>query len=98
MRRYQDVPVLQSKQGKHYRATVVYPNVPASEADYYVITTGGDRYDTLAQQFYNDHTLWWIIAAANNSERASLFVQPGIQLRIPGNVEDIINSFREINR
>lgn len=98
MRRYQDVPVLQSTQGKHYRTTVVYPNVPPSEEDYYVISTGGDRYDTLAQQFYSDYTLWWIIAAANNSERASLFVEPGIQLRIPGNVENIINSFREINR
>lgn len=98
MRRYQDVPVLQSKLGKQYRATVTYPNVPPSEEDYYVITTGGDRYDTLAQQFYNDYTLWWIIAAANNSQRASLFVQPGIQIRIPGNVEDIINSFRQINR
>lgn len=98
MIRYQDIPVTQSKQGKSYRETVIYPAVPNSEADYYIITTGGDRYDTLAQQFYGDTTLWWIIAAANNSERGSLFVEPGIQLRVPGNVEDIINSFRELNK
>ena len=72
--------------------------MPLSGNDYYVITTAGDRYDTLAQQFYNDYSLWWIIAAANNSERASLVVQPGIQLRIPTDIENIISNFNSTNR
>lgn len=98
MKRYQDIRTQTSAEGKTYRTTVTYPEAPLSELDYYVITTGGDRYDTLAQQFYNDHTLWWIIASANNSERASLFVKPGVQLRIPGDVDNILNAFRELNK
>ncbi len=76
----------------------MYPDTPISEGDYYIITTAGDRYDTLANQFYNDHTLWWVIAAANNSQRASLIVEPGIQLRIPGNIDTILNNFDIANR
>ena len=98
MNRYQNIPELKSPSGKIYRKNVIYPEVPLNQNDYYVITTAGDRYDTLAQQFYNDYSLWWIIAAANNSERASLVVQPGIQLRIPTDIENIINNFNNTNR
>jgi hypothetical protein len=98
MRRYENIRILQSPEGKQYRTTTVYPDAPISENDYYVITTVGDRYDTLADQFYNDHTLWWVIASANNSQRASLIVEPGIQLRIPGNIDTILNNYNTINK
>ena len=98
MKRYENIPVLTSTEGKQYRTTTVYPDTPISENDYYVITTAGDRYDTLAQQFYNDYTLWWIIAAANNSQRASLMVEAGIQLRIPTDVDTIISNYNKANR
>ena len=98
MKRYENIKVLQSAEGKQYTTTVAYPDAPISENDYYIITTAGDRYDTLADQFYKDHTLWWVIASANNSERASLIVEPGIQLRIPGNIDTIINDFNTINK
>ncbi len=98
MKRYENIKLEQSPEGKQYRTTTIYPEAPTSESDYYVITVGGDRYDILADQFYGDHTLWWIIASANSSERASLFVKPGIQLRIPGDVDSIVNAFRELNK
>lgn len=98
MKRYENIPILASTEGKQYRATTVYPDTPISENDYYVITTAGDRYDTLAEQFYNDHTLWWIIAAANNSQRASLMVESGIQLRIPTDIDTIISNYNRVNR
>ena len=97
MKRYENIKTLQSVEGKQYKTTTVYPDTPISENDYYIITTAGDRYDTLANQFYNDYTLWWVIAAANNSERASLIVEPGIQLRIPGNINTILNNFDTAN-
>lgn len=97
MKRYENIKTLQSVEGKQYKTTTVYPDTPISENDYYTITTVGDRYDTLANQFYNDYTLWWVIAAANNSERASLIVEPGIQLRIPGNIDTILNNFDTAN-
>ena len=81
-----------------YVANVIYPEIPLSEEDYYVISTGGDRYDTLAQEFYSDNSLWWIIASANNSERASLIVQPGVQLRIPADKDRILQLYNQVNR
>jgi hypothetical protein len=98
MKRYDNIKVVQSPEGKQYRTTTIYPETPISENDYYIITTAGDRYDNLADQFYSDHTLWWVIASANNSERASLIVEPGIQLRIPGNIDTIINNYNKINK
>ena len=98
MKRYEDIRILQSPEGKQYRTTTIYPETPISDNDYYIITTAGDRYDNLADQFYNDYTLWWVIASANNSQRASLLVEPGIQLRIPGNIDTIINNYNSINR
>jgi hypothetical protein len=98
MKRYENIKVLQSPEGKQYRTTTIYPETPISENDYYIITTAGDRYDTLADQFYSDHTLWWVIASANNSQRASLIVEPGIQIRIPGNIDTIINNYNKINK
>jgi hypothetical protein len=97
MKRYEYIKTLQFPEGKQYKTTTVYPDTPISENDYYIITTAGDRYDNLADQFYNDYTLWWVIAAANNSERASLIVEPGIQLRIPGNIDTILSNFDEAN-
>ena len=81
-----------------YVTNAIYPEIPLSEEDYYVISTGGDRYDTLAQQFYSDNSLWWIIASANNSQRASLIVQPGVQLRIPADKDKILQLYNQVNK
>jgi len=96
--RYRDIKRSTTSDGIEYIDNPIYPNIPLSDQDYYVISTGGDRYDNLAQQFYSDYTLWWIIAMANNSERASLIVEPGIQLRIPADKDRIIQLYRDINK
>lgn len=98
MKRYNTVPLTKSLSGKMYRKTVLYPEIPPTSEDFYIITTAGDRYDRLAQQFYGDNTLWWIIASANNSEKASLIVQPGVQIRIPADKDAAVNSFLNLNR
>lgn len=96
--RYRDIKQRTTSDGVTYTVNAIYPEIPLSEEDFYVISTGGDRYDTLAQQFYSDYTLWWVIAAANNSERASLVVQPGVQLRIPANKDRILELYRQVNK
>lgn len=97
MKRYTDIEQKISDQGRRYRVNPIYPSIPLSENDTYVITVGGDRYDTLAQEFYNDSTLWWIIASANNADRDTINITPGTQLRIPVNTSQIISKFREFN-
>tara|TARA_R110000744_G_scaffold190887_1_gene310092 strand:+ start:336 stop:665 length:330 start_codon:yes stop_codon:yes gene_type:complete len=60
------------------------PTVPLSIGDYYAYTTRGDRYDTLAQIYYGNPSLWWIIAACNPSNSSdSLIPEIGTQIRIP---------------
>ena len=95
--RYSNTPITLDKQGKRFFTNPIYPEIPEHENDIYVITTGTDRYDTLALQFYQDSSLWWVIAIANNSKTDSLAVQQGVQLRIPANPGDILSLYEEFN-
>jgi hypothetical protein len=95
--RYKEIERLRNEDGKRYFKNAIYPDVPFSENDTYVITTGADRYDTLAKQFYNDSSLWWVIATANTSKRDGLIVEQGIQLRIPGNISAILEEYNLVN-
>jgi nucleoid-associated protein YgaU len=64
----------------------------------YVVTSIGDRLDLLAFQYYNDATLWWVIAMANNNvTKGLMFPEPGIQLRIPTNLNAVIALFNNFN-
>ena len=49
--------------GQFYKY-IKYPEVPLSFDDIYVITKTEDRLDLLAEQFYGDTSLWWIIYIA----------------------------------
>ena len=95
--RYQTIEELKSDTGRRYYKNAVYPDIPVTEDDIYVISTGGDRYDTLAQQFYKDSSLWWAIASANTSVRDNLVVKPGVQLRIPLSKQRVLQLYRSVN-
>jgi phage tail protein X len=97
MNRYQNIPIEKIDKKRVYR-TVRYPEIPLSENDIYVYTIQGDRFDILAQQYYNDSSLWWIISIANdNLLQNSLVIPEGLQIRIPTNIADIIQAFNLIN-
>lgn len=96
-KRYRGIKVGRTEEGKRYLGTTIYPEIPPSEDDIYVVTTGTDRYDTLSQQFYGDSSYWWVIAYVNGLKVDGLVVRQGIQLRIPGNVEKVLKRFREVN-
>ena len=83
---------------KQYLKQKFYPNIPVSETDDYVITNVGDRLDSLAYSYYRDSTLWWVIAIANNNvTKGSLFPEPGTQLRIPTNLNNVLSLYRQSN-
>lgn len=98
MNRYQNIPKIKID-GKEVYATSRYPEVPLSPDDIYVYTTQGDRFDTLAQQFYKDSSLWWIISIANTDKvnQNALIIPPGLQIRIPANYSSVISDFNSIN-
>jgi hypothetical protein len=98
MNRYNNSTIDQTQQGKPYLKQRFYPNIPLSENDVYVITTVGDRLDSLAYSYYNDATLWWIISAANNNiTKGSIFPEPGTQLRIPINLNAVLSLYNQYN-
>ena len=86
--------------GTKYYTNNTYPEVPPNENDIWVETEFGDRLDSLAFQFYNDVTLYWVISIANPNKinMGSLFLDPGAQIRIPTNIVQIVDSYNILNR
>ena len=83
--RYKQNGVLLNKDRKHrYVRAGILPTIEKSPEDTYIITTIGDTLDYLAFDYYKDVNLWWLIAAANpDIPFSSLYLEPGIQIRIP---------------
>jgi|TARA_B110000977_G_C11086148_1_gene494791 hypothetical protein len=98
MGRYTGIPERLTPEGKRYRRTVKYPDLPLTFSDIYVYTDAGDRYDILAQNYYGDALLWWVISIANPQlEQESIYPPEGTQIRIPGNIGSIILSYEKLN-
>lgn len=98
MARYNNIRRTFTEEGKRFKLGVKYPDIPLSETDIYVYSTDGDRYDTLANQYYQDPSLWWIIQTANPKQPSdSYFPTPGVQLRIPTNISSIITEYNVLN-
>jgi nucleoid-associated protein YgaU len=100
MERYENTDILKTEYtDRPYYKGKYYPNIPLSENDVYVITTVGDRLDSLAYSYYNDATLWWVIAMANNNvTKGALYPEPGTQLRIPTDINKVLDLFEQFNK
>ena len=97
MSRYSNIPN-RTVSEKQITSTTIYPDVAASEQDYYIISSTGDRFDILAKQFYNNQSYWWAIASANpNVRRDTMYIEPGLQLRIPP-LSSILDSYEQLNK
>lgn len=104
MDRYIDIPIIQTIPSvqypkiTRYRASTRYPDIPLSENDVFLYTIRGDRLDNLAYQFYGDPSLWWIISIANpDLPNDSLYPTLGFQLRIPSDINQVLNDFEQLN-
>jgi len=81
-----------------YMKSTIYPKIKATDNDIYAITDAGDRFDLLAKKYYGDEAYWWIIATANNMNDGNFFIKEGIQIRIPSNINAILNDLERINK
>ena len=98
MDRYRNIRTLRNAQGIEYYQGTKYPEIPLSEDDIYVITVTGDRLDILANRYYGDPTLYWIISSANPSQSfSSMYIIEGSQLRIPNNISNILAAYNALN-
>lgn len=96
--RYTNVPIEKDPStGKRYYKALKYPFIPYSDSDLYIITRAGDRLDILADHYYNAVDDYWILMAANDIPRDSLYPPIGIQLRIPIDTSYVRELFDRIN-
>ena len=106
MNRYQKIRKIRNENefvgtlGDLYYRTTYYPEIEPQESDIYVETEFGDRLDLLANQFYGDVTLYWIISAANPNSLnfGSIYPPVGTQLRIPVDINGIVSKYNRFAR
>ena len=91
--RYENNKSKKINDGRVVYRSKIYPQIPLRDDDMYVASETGDRLDTLAFQYYEDASLWWIIASANNIHNAPFGLKDGTILRIPQNYIEILVNF-----
>lgn len=85
--------------GVRFYKGVKYPKIALSPDDIYVYAEEGDRFDILANDYYSDSSLWWIISTANSLLPQDTYYLPlGIQIRIPNNIGAIQSAYNKLNR
>ena len=81
---------------RRYYDTLLDPTIEKQLDDIYVICSIGERLDLLAYKYYSDATLWWIIAAANPELRKdSLYLEAGVQVRVPRDYQRVLTLFQD---
>lgn len=60
-----------------------YPTIEPSTGDGKYTVDRGDRIDRLANYFYGDSALWWIIALANGMALVPNDLKPGQEIVVP---------------
>lgn len=98
MGRYDESTILRDENGTRYLNRIQYPTIPLRDSDILVKGLFGQRIENLANKFYGNVELWWIIARANEMKNGSMYLVPGKEYRIPQNVSFILREFEELNR
>ena len=96
MNRYDTINILKDN-GRRFKSTTKLPIIEPQNSDIYIIGQVGDRLDNLAHKYYNRPSYWWIIARANNIGKGDLTVPVGKQIRIPQNIQSIIEEYNQLN-
>ena len=95
--RYKNTSIKTDKRGKRVFKPTIYPKIPIQDSDVFIYPIFGDRLDTLAQKYYGDVSLWWIIAKANGYTKGELAPDSERKLRIPTQIGDILESVYKSN-
>ena len=97
MGRYSTTSKLKDSNGKRKLSTTIVPIMDESSEDVFIEITSPERLDTLAHLFYQDSTLWWVIAASNGLGKGTLIVPQNTTIRIPSK-SLILQQINEANR
>jgi hypothetical protein len=95
---FTQTPKLDVENKRRYYDSLIDPVIEKNIDDIYVVTSVGERLDLLAWKYYQDPELWWIISAANPELRKdSLYLEPGIQVRVPRDYQVVLQLFIDQN-
>lgn len=95
--RYQFTPIEKRFDGSRVYRTTYYPIIPRDQLDIYIVASEQDFLDSLAKKYYGDEGYYWIIANANGIGMGKLSIPVGKQIRIPGNLPNIIQRLKIAN-
>ena len=84
-----------SSDGRRKLSTTHYAKIESKNNDIIYRVKYGDSYSTLANRFYEDQTLWWVIARANKEFKGNIRPKVGQKLTIPTDISDIINDLNK---
>lgn len=97
MKRYSTTKQKIDKSGIRVYSTTYYPEILVSDSDTFIYPKDGERLDTLAYAYYNDVSLWWVIAKANGIKGKPALSSDDI-IRIPVDIVKIIENFKNLNK
>ena len=98
MNRYEYTKILSNQDGKRFRKNTLYPKILPKNTDVIYMTQERDRWDSLANSYYNDTSLWWIIARANSKHfKGTLACPVAVYIVIPTEIGDVLNELERLN-
>ena len=100
MSRYNNTRVKFKKEYGRVYSYTMYPKIPIKNSDIFITPKYGVRLENLANKYYQDTSLWWIIAQANGIKGFTALTTENFkgQLRIPTEIQSILDEFSLMNR
>ena len=95
--RYNNTKIKIGRNGKRVLKPTIYPRIPIKDSDIFIYPKFGDRLDNLAHKYYKDTSLWWIIAKANGLDEAHIGLSVDKQIRIPTEINIILNKLEDMS-
>jgi|TARA_B100001094_G_scaffold258450_1_gene258254 hypothetical protein len=95
--RYRNARIEKDKDNTRYYRPTIVPNIPIKDSDIFVYPVYGERFDNMAQRYYGDSNLWWIIAKANELSKGDIAPKSDVKLRVPTVIEDILEAVHNSN-
>ena len=72
------------REGKKSFVSKILPRIEVDDSDIFIYRVDGVGLSALAKQYYDDETLWWVIAKANGTGKRGLGVDKKLNvIRIP---------------
>ncbi len=98
MQRYKDTQIGIDKDNNRVYKPTFYPKIEILDSDIFIISKDKDRLDLLANKYYSDPSLWWVIAKANDITLGKFSLNAGLELRIPMNIPKIVSDLEQLNK